>query len=205
MKTVKKDHRSEAGFTLAEMVIVVMIIGILGTIIASQFRGSISNTARAQALYGTTQKMAQNWGTFTQTFGFPTKPTDDNLIVKSGNNALDILFEGRDFVEDDYRSSYDNSGLKPLADAVNVEIEPEAGNRAGKYKVEGYLIDEDSIEVDGDEFKITYYDVPTDIVKTLWDKHRSSEFDEHVGTDTGRIQHTDAENGVMDMTISLVI
>lgn len=202
MDRIRKKARKQEGFTLAELVIVVVIIGILGTIVASQFRGSVSNSARAQALYSVAQKLTQNWGVFTQSSGLPTATTDSNPVIKSNNSAMDVLFDGADYLESDYQDDYNRCGLKPLADVVTVETQPSAGSTSGAYEVEGYDI---SVAVNNDRFETTYDGVPTSVAEILWNEHMTGNFDGTASVGSGKIQHTAESGGTVDLTVSLVL
>jgi len=113
--------KKEKGFTLIELVIVVVIIGVLATIMFKVFGGGVSDTAKAQALYSTTQKLNQSWmilnmnsGTSSQLNTANVHPLVNNAALLGGKGALEILAQGVNAVAATYQSTYINSAIVPI-------------------------------------------------------------------------------------------
>lgn len=195
-------HR-QRGFTLVEMVIVVIVLGILA-IVAMNSLGNTQGSSQARALFDSAQKINNAWMVLRQTGGIPADTTDANPAIKSNNTALDALMEGEEFLESRYQPAYDAAGIAPLSDMGSITTTPVAGSTAGAYEINGFPFSM-AAGPSGEKMLYTFSDVPTDIVKVMWESNMSSDFDATADTTgTGdKIQHTAATGGVHDLTIAL--
>ena len=205
MHTQLGTLRRQRGFTLVEMVIVVIVLGILA-IVAMNSLGNTQGNAQAKALFDAAQKTNNAWMVLRQAGGIPADPTDANPAIQANNTALDVLMEGETFLETSYQSAYEAAGIAPLSDMATITTAPVAGTSAGAYEVNGFDYDM-ALSAGGDKMLYTLADVPTEIVKVMWEPNMTAAFDATADTTgTGdKIQHTTATGGVHDLTIALYI
>lgn len=114
----------EKGFTLAELVIVIIILGILSTFVFRTIGVGVMSSARSQSLIVTSKKAIDNWISFTKTAGLPLSPSEISPItsgIQNNNDILKIVFLGRGSVPNDYKRAWDQSKLEPLIDAINYD------------------------------------------------------------------------------------
>jgi prepilin-type N-terminal cleavage/methylation domain-containing protein len=132
MKKITKAIQK--GFTLIELVIVVLVLGVLISVVAAQFNGGITDSARAMALYDASSKLSTNWQILNQNCGTPTNSTS-NPIFANGASALDILVVGPGttgsgaYIASQYQACYNTAGIRPLSDVIQ-------GSKGGPYTVQ---------------------------------------------------------------------
>lgn len=131
MKKITKAIQK--GFTLIELVIVVLVLGVLISVVAAQFNGGITDSARAMALYDASSKLSTNWQILNQNCGTPTNTTS-NPIFTGGATALDVLVVGPGTtaapnIATQYTACYNTAGIRPLSDVIQ-------GAKGGPYTVQ---------------------------------------------------------------------
>jgi type II secretory pathway pseudopilin PulG len=122
---MNNNRLGQLGYTLAELVIVILILGIIGLLAVMSIGGGATDAARASALYDTTAKFAKSWSALASSAGQPTSlggslTTNVNpmLVASSVHGAIDILRFGKGYVAPAYQPAYDKAGLMPMTDAV---------------------------------------------------------------------------------------
>ena len=91
-KPENRRHRRNAGFTLVEMLLVMMIIGVLATVVVLQFAG-MSDEARRTATYKSIVTIEQAIQTYEIMAGAYPKSAED-LTAPVGNLKKGILKRG---------------------------------------------------------------------------------------------------------------
>lgn len=119
----QKRRRAQAGFSLPEIIVVVVILGILAAIVARSLGGSTDKT-NATALIRMSQKLTDNWSMIAQTCG-TTTDVDASPITTTADNALLLLIGGNGdassgafAVPTAYVSCYQQSKVLPLTDSA---------------------------------------------------------------------------------------
>ena len=104
MKKVKKLFKNSKGFTLLELLVVVLIIGILAAVALPQYRKSVEKTRASEALMNI-QVMEQAVKSYTLARGNPTERT--NWI-----DLADIELSGGEWEENNAYCSGGDMGFK---------------------------------------------------------------------------------------------
>jgi len=140
MKNVAQhvQHLREKGFSLLELMVAIVIIGILGAVLAPSLGGSRQGAA-AQNLLRTSQKMAENWSMISQSCGTTTDVTSSPVTGSSAANTLALLLGGNGAgtgqysVPAGYTTCYTASGVLPLTDSGQYD------STATAWKVTGFV------------------------------------------------------------------
>lgn len=107
--------RKSKGFTLIELAIVAVFLGLLAIFAVSQFSGSATDATRANAMKDAANKLAQSWSMATTACGISTSVGVSPLAATpSAANNLSVLL-GTLPVNPTYASCYGSAGVKPLA------------------------------------------------------------------------------------------
>lgn len=153
-----KSKAKQAGLTLFELIVVIVIMGIIATFAAPQFTGGVTNTAKAKVLYDASNKLSQNWMTLTMVAGTSSAVALSPLL-DTGKKAEDILFEGASNVAPAYASSYTSSSILPLRDL--------AQGTAGAYTIQGYSVAITGGGGPSSPLIFTFTGVPNEIILNL--------------------------------------
>lgn len=136
-------HKKIKGFSLIELAIVVMVIGILSVVATAYNYNKITLAAQADAFYNEAQIMSSNWRALCDAGNFGSEVKADNTTIlgakASGNikrSAMDILVEGKSQMNPKYWDIYEKSGITPLKDQFIYEIAPNESN-GGRYQYKG--------------------------------------------------------------------
>lgn len=72
--------KTQKGFTLIELVIVVVLIGVLSVVMFKIFGNGVSDSAKAQSLYSTSKAIGAEWSMLTLQTGSPSTIAGNPLI-----------------------------------------------------------------------------------------------------------------------------
>lgn len=147
MKNVKNQ-----GFTLIELAVVVLVIGIIAAILVPRFTGAGAAKSRAQAVDSFAQNGAELMRNAIQQLGssyaIAGDDANDNNMIGTGNDWLDVIVYGEridpddaatNIIKDVYESRYRLTGNAGLSSAVDVQVAAAVGT-AGTYEVQGFPI-----------------------------------------------------------------
>lgn len=115
---------AQKGFTLIELAIVGLFLGLLAIFAISQFSGSATATTRANSIFEATTKIADNWAMVSQACGISSDITIASLASATGATTtsgtaatatanLDVLL-GVTPPGTYYQSCYNSAGIRPL-------------------------------------------------------------------------------------------
>ena len=124
---------AQKGFTLIELAIVGIFLGLLAVFAISQFGGSATNTTRANAVNEAATKIADNWSIIAQQCNTSTDVTAISLTggASPAANNLSMLV-GNTQPSATYQACYNQSGVRPLAGIST--------GAAGAEQVQGYTV-----------------------------------------------------------------
>lgn len=108
--------KKQKGFTLTELLIVVVILGILGIIVMRALSGNTDN-AQAVAFRATASELAKGMGYIHSNLGTGLAQTNNPFA----SNMLDVLVKGREGVKDTFKTHYDRLGMRPLSSDIRQE------------------------------------------------------------------------------------
>lgn len=204
MKTVhvnKKSIKKQSGFTIAELLIVVVILGILGTIATSTMSGATDQT-RAIAKFTIAARGTETAGMILSGLGTGTS-TPGNNAVHANNNLADIIFAGVG-VNTTYKANYDLGGYPILSDAVLTMTAPVDGTSAGVYHAgENLSVISIVAPANNREMNWQFTNTTSAEVAFLVSKYdKGSAFNASSADSSGRIRYTAAStSGLHTLTI----
>lgn len=191
MKNYKGLNRSK-GFTLMELLIVIIVLGIVLVIVASQFVGNTTG-ARAKMLQRMATATVQNINILSQTCGTSTA-ISGNPIPAAGKTMADVIYGGVNNVSATYRTCYEQSSIRSLRDGVS-------SNGSG-WQVETYPI---TLGGGGtSKLTVAFATVPDEVTLDLARRYNSTLTALAASDTTGDvIRYTGATNGTRTVTVLL--
>lgn len=191
MKQIKIYRQK--GFTLIELVIVVVILGVLALVVSRTFGSTVSNSSKANALYEATNKITANWALLALQANSSTVVASSNLILAT-KTAEDVIVGGAPYVAAAYQSAWTSSGIIPMTDIAQGVV------GSGAYTILSYpiLIGGGG----GNPLSVTFRDVPEEVILQIVQKHGTSIPSLAASDLTDRVvQYGVATSGLRDLTI----
>ena len=143
---LRKSPKKQGGFTLAELAVVVIVIGIIAAIIIPRFTGAGAAKSRATAL----RSFADSSATIIASsisqlnLAFPDEGSANaNIMIPAGPDWLDVVIRGNNptgLVKAAYQQAYTLTGAGSLEGSVQVGTAPTATTK-GTYELQGHPID----------------------------------------------------------------
>lgn len=191
---------AQKGFSLIELLIVIIVLGIIAAVIYPLVNNQIGSKANAQEMMSVSQNAVRNIALMAQTMRAPTAVTG-NPLTASGNNLLDVVVMGdkvSGVVSATYATRYASSGVRPLADAVVVQTPPTAGT-PGVYLVGDSTMSLTNIGTRQIGVQLT--NVATELVQSIFDKREGGTFNGTAARTTGVVRWTAPVSGYHTMTL----
>lgn len=202
LKALRKSLQK--GFTLIELAIVGLFLGLLAVFAITQFSGSATDNTRANGLFEATTKMGDNWALVAQQCGVSSDITA--TVVSAGTAAttqgknLSMLLGNVGAVAA-YQSCVASSGIRPL-NGLSTGVQ-------GSEAIQSYPVALGTATVNGrTAVTATYSGVPENIVLALYNKYSSvsgastaTALPATADTTDNQIRFTVATSGKRDLTI----
>lgn len=132
-KTRSAPRNNQKGFTVIELIVVVVILGILGIIAAKNFSSAgVTDSSKAQVLFDASSKLSQNAVLLAQAAG--TSPVvASSTLAATGSTLMDVLIQGSSaFNSAGYPNAYAMSGVTAMPSL--------AQGSGGSYRIAGYAV-----------------------------------------------------------------
>ncbi len=198
----KPAKRSMKGFSLIELLIVIIVLGIIAAVIYPLVNNQIGSKANAQEMMSVSQNAVRNIALMSQTMRAPTTVTG-NPLTAAGNTLLDVVVMGDKItgvVSATYATRYASSGVRPLADSVVVRTPPTAGT-PGVYLVGDSQMSLVNIGTTGRQIGVVLTNVPTALVESIFDKREGGIFNGAAARTTGVVHWTAPASGNHTLTL----
>lgn len=192
------------GFTLIELAIVGLFLGLLAVFAITQFSGSATDSTRANGLYEATTKMADNWALVSQQCAIPSDITQTAVsagtaATTQGKNISMLL--GNVGAAAAYQTCVTASGIRPL-NGMSTGVQ-------GSETIQGYTVTAANATLNNrNAVAITYTAVPENVILPLYNKYSSAAgaatataLPAAADTTDSEIRFTVATSGKRDLTI----
>jgi len=200
----KHRRRNQKGFTLVEVLITIILIGVIAAIVYPLINNFVSSKANAQEMMSVAQNIVRSVSMMNQTMRAPTAITS-NPLTASGNNLLDAVIMGdkvTGIISTTYAPRYATSGIRPMSDAVTITNQPTAGS-AGTYTVGDSVISLVAIPGSTRQLGVQFTNVPTELVQEIFLSREGGTFNGATARTTGVVRYS-AVSGGTHATVTLV-
>lgn len=184
-----KQRHKQKGFTLIELMVVVVILGILLIMVANPFKGT-ADPANAKAMRSFAKATASAIGIMHAQLGTGTNALS-NPITKPGLTMMDVIVVGEDAVNSAYLSKYKSLNARPLDTDVTVITRP-SGSSPGSYAVVNFPVSFQASCATVGKICLQFDVVPSDTLQQLAQDF-GIEFDSSQAITTGNLRYTAAD------------
>jgi Tfp pilus assembly protein PilE len=158
------------GFTLIELAIIGLFLGLLAVFAVSQFSSSAADTTRVTGLQEVAQKVADNWALLAQSCGVSSDVTALNLVTNNATGAaagnLSLLL-GNSTPHATYTNCFNQSGVRPMSNM--------AKGSAGSETIYDYPITLGSTTVGGrPAMLVNFANVPENVALIAYNRFSSA-------------------------------
>lgn len=166
-RALKQSRKSvQKGFTLIELAIVGLFLGLLAVFAISQFSGSATDSTRANGLGESAQKIADNWALVSQACGVDSNVTTLNMVTNAATGAaagnLSMLL-GNSAPNAAFTNCFNQSGVRPLNNLTQ--------GAAGSEAIYGYTVTLGNTTVNGrNAMTVAFANVPENVFLALYNK-----------------------------------
>lgn len=150
------------GFTIPELLVVIVIVGILGTLAAKVFSGHIEKSEATQ-ISSIISSVDSEVKALSKTHRLGNCASSSRLVL-AGNSILDVIHSGEDYVASAMKVAYQNEPKANLSKGLNQVTLPSAGT-AGTYAIGKYPLTVQTCTTTENIYRIE--NVPTDVLKAL--------------------------------------
>lgn len=167
-RALKQSRKSvQKGFTLIELAIVGLFLGLLAVFAISQFSGSATDSTRANGLSESAQKIADNWALVSLACGVDSNVTtlnmvDNNTTTPAAKN-LSMLVGNAAPNATAFANCFNQSGVRPLNNLTQ--------GAAGAESIYGYAVTLGNTTVNGrNAMTVSFANVPENVFLSLYNK-----------------------------------
>jgi len=149
------------GFTIIELVIVVILIAILALTTVSYFGSSASNSAKAHSVFESSNKLIKNFQILSAAAN-ATNSIASSPLPLSGKTAVDVMIEGQTSLKDEYKRYWIELDLHPMSEVIYRDS-------SGRYFIEKF----EFVMSGGGSIpnQIQFLNMPDSIVLTMVSKY----------------------------------
>lgn len=199
LKQKNSIHKNHKGFSLIELMVVIVILGILMSIVLpSAFSGSSEAKALQKLrIVDTLNTCIINvharlgWGANVLA----------NPNYESGNDALDMCIAGDVAVASGQKDNFNRVNVSGLTDMLQIITPPTAGTK-GVYQVGSSVVSLSDPQVSGQLSVVFENTEDADVCELLAKQEGLGTCDLTTADSSGVIRHTASVGGVSDLTIS---
>lgn len=191
MNHIQNSVRKSSGFTLVELMVVIIIVGILAAYAAREYLGYIEK-AEASQITSTINAIDSEINSLSKTHRLGNCASSSRLML-SGNNMLDVLAGGEDFVAANLKLAFQNEPKASLSKGLTQLTAPSAGT-AGTYAVGKYPLSIQPCSTSENIYRLD--NVPTSVLMSILFsdyKDLSTNFAAATPVTTGALQYTAAD------------
>lgn len=176
-KLLAVRRSAQKGFTLIELAIVGIFLGLLAVFAITSFSGSATDTTRANGLFEASTKIADNWALVAQSCGIGTDITAVDLTGGGATGAdaaaanMNVLL-GTTVLTGGNLSCFNSSGVRPLAGLA-------VAGSGGTQTIQGLPVVASNATVAGRDALVLTFGAagdyaPDSLIKPLYNKYNAA-------------------------------
>lgn len=205
MKALRRNLKlarqvAQKGFTLIELAVVGLFLGLLAVFAISQFSGAATDTTKASTMFEAAQKISDNWAILAQACAIPTAITTANVSAGTATAAEDknlSLLLGTAGPATAYTDCYNVSGIRPLTGL--------SAGAQGAEKINDLTVKLAAVSGTTRHVAVTYKSVPANTFAAIYLKYSGSTTLPDAATtvavaSTTPLAYTAETGGVRDVT-----
>lgn len=195
---------TQKGFTLIEVLIVVVILGLISSIAVPAFNNSMERAAAVKLIESFADNIADATRSLLVTTGAPQHVTN-SALTDGSSTLLDVLIvgptdpDGVAILKPKFLTDYEDSSVQPLSRQVTITATPQGGASAGTYELNNYAVTYSSPTTGKGQLLFT--GVPEEVIKRIKESREADPFNGSTTDTTGPVQHSAVALGVADLTI----